>query len=143
MRFLACLANVLVCLLGTEMRWWDELWCTVKLQGFVSPVQHQTPLTDACSLDSRARSFVSVMLPVHAPEQCTGTHVMLFFLSSMLAGGSYAPCVACGANQVSPPGSPSSNWCQCTAGNGLLVTVPPTTGRAHVHLLGGTVLLAQ
>jgi hypothetical protein len=60
---------------------------------------------------------------------------------SFLAGGTYAPCVPCGANQVSPPGSPSSNWCQCTAGNGLPVTVPPATGM--VDLLGHTVGLEQ
>lgn len=34
-------------------------------------------------------------------------------------GGSTEPCVACGLGRSSPPGSPSSEYCQCPAGSGL------------------------
>lgn len=36
------------------------------------------------------------------------------------AGGSLRPCEACGPRQVSPPGSPSRDFCACREGEGLV-----------------------
>lgn len=38
--------------------------------------------------------------------------------TSCPAGGNYDACQACGANQISPPGSPSRDYCECVPGFG-------------------------